>query len=105
MLPSMVAVMAASAAAAERRHVDAFRVAGATSPERAQPIASLGLARDEVLARLTARGIVREVARGAVYLDETALIALRDRKPPRALLVVALLLGLLGALLAGMQLR
>lgn len=74
----------------------------------ARPLAALGLAPDHTLARFTTRGVVREAAGGAYYLDEAALIAHRDRATPsrRALLVIALLL-MAGsvALVAGMRLR
>ena len=108
-LPAVLAASAAAAAArAERRHVDALRVTGATAPERAVQLEQLGLVRDEAFKRLTARGVVREAARGGVYLDEAAVIAHRDRPPasPRVLLaVVGGLLAALGAVLAGMLMR
>lgn len=94
-------IIAAAAAAAERRHLDALRVAGATAPARARPPEELGLARDDAFARLAKRGVLREAGNGAVYLDEAALIAHRDRRPPRAV-VVLLLAGLL--IMAGLLL-
>ena len=105
-LPAILAASAAAAAArAERRHVDALRVAGATAPERAVELERIGLTRDEAFKRLTARGVLREAARGGIYLDEAAVIAHRDRpsgSPRVALAVVICFLAALGALLAGM---
>ena len=108
-LPALLAANAAAAAArADRRHLDALRVAGATAPERAVQLEQLGLVRDAAFKRLTAQGMLREAARGGIYLDEVAVIAYRDRpsgSPRVALAVVAGLLAALGAVLTGMLLR
>lgn len=101
-LPAILAASAsAAAAAAERRHLDALRIAGATAPERARPLEQLDLSRDDAFGRLAARGVVRQ-AGGGVYLDEVAFIAHRDRPAgsPRASLVLTLLLTLLVVVLA-----
>lgn len=108
-LPAILAANAAAAAArAERAHLDAFRVAGATAPERALLPEQLGLARDDAFARLASRAFLKETVGGACYLDEAAVIAHRDRpaRPQRALLVVlVLLLVAAGAVLAGLVQR
>ena len=103
----MTAMAGAAAERAERGHLDAFRLAGATSPERARPLETMGLVRDTAFARLTARGVLRAQGSG-VYLDEAALLA--HRAPPRSRLVVVLMIVLLvaaglAALAAGMRLR
>ena len=123
---AMVAIHGAARAAAERkamaRVLDAFRVRGATAPERARPLAELGLSDgDRVLGQLVRAGVVRGVdARGRVtvlgddlarpvahYLDEPAFVAHRDAKTSAdsrtaVLIVVAFLLLLLGVALVRM---
>ena len=91
-------MLASRAAHAQQRHLDAFRQAGATAPERAQPLAALGVAADSAFERLTAAGLVRDAGGGRFYLDEVAVIARRGNEPRRAfgvalavLLVVVLL--------------
>jgi len=113
MMPSMITIIAAAAAKAERRHVDAFHLAGATSVAAARPLGALGLARDGAFDRLVARGVLRESRDGAYYLDEAALAAyggrpvgtprVRGRPVGAARAVVGVVaLLLLGALVAGM---
>lgn len=111
---AILAAHAAKAAATARtRILDAFRVRGATAPERALPLLELGLAIDDrYLAEFIRSGIIRgvdsrdrpvvgyELTRiGGYYLDEHAFIAERertggepDRRRRKALLVVALVL-------------
>ena len=111
----MIAVQAAHAAAkAKTKVVDAFRIRGATAPERAVSLTELGLASDDrALGALITSGVVRAVdPRGrpvvigyesshiaGYYLDEVAYIAERDRpaRGPgrRAAIVIAILLLLL----------
>ena len=104
-----VAIMAAAAAAQRRQRVlDAFRVAGATAPERAKPLAELGLPLDATLEACIEAGIVRLGKReGELWLDEAAWVARRDARPSRAavrivmaalLAVLAITLGVLLAL-------
>lgn len=112
MTGGVIAVVAAAHARAERRHVDAFHRAGATAARHARPPGALGLARDDAFGRLAERGVLREAAAGAYYLDEAALAAhpgrpvaaTRVRRRPagaaRAVIGAAVLL-LLGALFAG----
>lgn len=120
---AMVAIHAAQAAAAQARArvIDAFRVQGATAPERARPLAELGIAEtDSALKPLLEHGLVRAVdARGRAiiqgstvgrasgfYLDEAAVIAQRDRKRTtgrRAVWLLIAVLGALGLLLLGVQ--
>ena len=105
----MIAInAAASAAKARTRVIDAFRLRGATAPERARPLAELGLASDDrALGAYIASGVIRGVdprGRPAVigyehsriegyYLDEGAYMAERDRgggglRRSRVLLVI-----------------
>ena len=91
---AMIAVHTAHAAAtAKAKVLDAFRIRGATAPERARPIAELGLQDDDrSLAAFIAAGVIRGVdSRGRLtvlgdavnrtvgyYLDEAAYVASRD---------------------------
>jgi hypothetical protein len=109
---AMVAIMAANAAAAaaaaQQRQLDAFRVAGATAPERAQRPETIGLSRDDTFERLMQEGVLRDAGDGRVWLDEAALIARRRVRSPRStriavvigLLVAVLLVGLAVLLMA-----
>ena len=90
----MIAITAAAAAhKAKTQTIDAFRLQGATAPERARPLPDLGLSlTNDALAKLIEAGIIRGVdSRGRLtilgdsidrvegyYLDETAFIADRD---------------------------
>lgn len=122
----MIAVHAAAAAARERNRVlDAFRVQGATAPERARPLAELGLSADDrTIANLVQAGVIRGVdARGRLtvlgddfarprgfFLDENQAIADRDRgsispRRRKVFVVVSIGLGALAALLGLVLLR
>jgi hypothetical protein len=116
---AMVAVMAAAAAAKAREEaLDAFRLTGATSADRALTLAQLGLEENTALrGELLNDGIVRGVdTRGQLlpagkdamraprfYLDEMALIAVRDNGTPTrkagriaVAIVIAILLLFIG---------
>jgi hypothetical protein len=96
---AIVAVMAAAAAQKARQDAeDAFRLAGATSSDRARPLSDLGLADNPAVhGTLRSAGIVRGVgARGQVlsseeaeahatawYLDEAAILAERTAAATR----------------------
>ena len=108
-VPAMLAASAARRRAQDAAVVDAFRLAGATAPERAQPLDRLGLVDGEAVARLAGRGVVRVAERHRYFLDESAVIADRSAShgrtpPPGLILVVGLLvlvaLAALGALRA-----
>ena len=61
---------------ARNRILQAFREAGATSPQNAQPIRDDRLLRGfagVALARLAAAGVIRQTKPGHFYLDEAAL--------------------------------
>ncbi len=120
---ALIAANAASAAAAKSRQnvLDAFRTHGATAPERARPLAELGIADgDKAFGAFVAAGVIRGVdSRGrdtvlgdavsrtvAFYLDEPAYVAQRDRKmggKQRKAELVALVIALaLALVLLGM---
>ncbi len=101
---ALIAILAAQAQA-ERRAFEAFRVAGATSPERARGLEALGIADSVGLRTLIKRGLVREAEAGLFWLDERA-VAERSRPPRglvRMLILVLVVIGL--ALAAGMMMR
>ena len=86
---------------AEQQTLDAFRVADATAPERALPLARITGVDADAHARLRDRGIVREARSGTFYLDERAVIAARgsDGRSEGRKAVIALVLGLGGLVL------
>jgi hypothetical protein len=111
------ATIAAAAAAARTKALDAFRVHDATRPERARTLAEIGLSGDDhAVGELIAAGVLRGVdTRGRLtvlgdsvdrvagyYLDEPAYIAYRDGKGGRTsrkeavLMVCILVLAAIG---------
>ncbi len=104
---AIVAAIAAAHAQRVQEITDAFRVAGATAPDRAQSLAALGVqhtAESEELAR--AGVLVPGRASGTWYLDEAAVVARRQAgtRTPRWVLVVMLVLVVVGAVAAGVLL-
>jgi hypothetical protein len=89
-----IAGILAAQAAAERRALEAFRLAGATSPERAQPLETIGVSDSLAMRMMSNRGLVREAEPGTFWLDERAL-AERGRGSRAALGIVLVLLVLL----------
>ena len=124
---AMIAIHAAAAAVKARADVlDAFRLKGATAPDRARALYDLGLQLDNhALPEFFTSGVLRGVdARGRAvmagemsgagdrfYLDEAAFIAVRDGAGGAAnrhqVLLVAVAVGvmLLGGLLAYLMAR
>ena len=119
---ALIAAHAANAAAAKSRQkvLDAFRMQGATAPERARPLAELGVASDDkAFGKFVAAGVIRGVdSRGrptvigdavnrtvAYYLDEPAFVAQRDRttgsSQRRAVLIMLTVLIASTALMIG----
>ncbi len=100
-----IAAILAVQAAAERRALEAFRVAGATAPERANTLRALDVEESMALRALTNRGVVRETEPGHFWLDERKL-AERSRASRPALLVLAVILlaVMLVAIAVGMKL-
>jgi hypothetical protein len=91
------AAVAAIAAAHIRRirdTLDAFRVAGATTPGNATRPETLGLSDlGREVGELTDAGALRPGAQpGTLYLDEKGYIAWRDRRNMRARVSVAIVL-------------
>jgi hypothetical protein len=106
---ALVAIMAAAHAQRVQAVMDAFRLAGATAPERARSLAALGLTHTAEAAELANAGVlVRGPGRDSWYLSEAAVVARRKagRHSHRtALLVLILLLVATGAVAVGMLLR
>jgi hypothetical protein len=101
------AVVAAAAAAKRKAReciLDGFRLAGATAPERARSLAELGLTQGNEMEELMRAGVICAGTQGSTwFLNEAAVIALRDSRPRTILrvllaVVVALLAILVGAL-------
>jgi hypothetical protein len=106
-------VVAAAAAARRRRLnqvLDAFRLAGATAPDRARPLDEVLVGLDAEVRELARKGVLVTGRRGdAWYLDEAACIAWRDARPNRrarvalviVLVVVAVVLLAVIAIVGG----
>ena len=90
------AVIAAAAAAKRQRTnaiLDAFRLAGATAPERSASTEGLGLSGSRELDDLVSNGVIVAGSRPDTWhLNEAAYVAHRDARPARALRVLALVL-------------
>lgn len=79
----------------ERRLVEAFTAAAATSPERAQAVETLGIDSDTLaLRRLRHRAVIRESSPGRFYLDVPTWEALR-RGRQRVAIVLLVIIALL----------
>ena len=105
---ALVAIMAAAHAQRVQAVTDAFRLAGATAPERARSLQALGVEHAAEAAELANAGVlVRGSGRDTWYLSEAAVVARRNaglRVSSRALVLIVLLLAALAALGAGMLL-
>ena len=86
---------------AERRLLERLRAAGATSPERAQPLPDLRMLQGRRLERLLDAGAVVEAAPGRFWVNEYAYSELRDEGK----LAVWLMLGAGSALAVWLALR
>src|SRR4051794_41944031 len=64
------AVIAAAMRRREQEVIDDFRVAGATSPDKAQSYTAIGLGESLAVRRLRNRAVIREASPGGFYLDE-----------------------------------
>jgi hypothetical protein len=97
---SIIPIIVAAHAAKVRRLLEAFRVAGATAPERARTLDALGVVPDGTLADFKEAGIIRPgPGAGTWYLDEGAHAA-RTASHTRGTKVV--LLVLLAILIVGL---
>jgi hypothetical protein len=109
------AVVAAAAAAHAKRIqnvVDAFRLADATSPDRARALTELSIVPDAALAELTGNAVLLPGRRaGTWYLSEAAYIARREARARAAnrsaviVAVVAAVVVLGGAVIVAMVSR
>jgi hypothetical protein len=92
------AVVAAAAAAHAKRKqdiLDAFRLAGATAPERARPLAELGLAPNGEVEEFIKEGILVSAPRaGAWYLSEAAYVTRRDARGPRVARIIVMVFAI-----------
>ena len=99
------AAVAAIAAAKQRRLqevVDAFRVGDATSPDRARPLESLGVAHLEDADELMVDGVLLPGPQpGTYFLSEAGYIVRRDRRMTlKSGVVIALAIMMLFGILA-----
>ena len=106
---ALVAILAAAHAQRVQAVTDAFRLAGATAPERARTLDALGVAHAAEAAELARLGIlVPGPGRDSWYLSEAAVVARRAagaRIGSRALVLIILLLVVVGAVAVGVLLR
>lgn len=105
---ALVAILAAARARRLQAVTDAFRVAGATAPERARTLAALGVAQAAEAAELARGGVlVPGPERDSWYLSEAAIVArraARARIGSRVLVPILLLLVVVGAVAVGVLL-
>ena len=84
----------------EQEVIDDFRAAGATSRDRAQSYAAIGLGDSLAIKRLRNRAVIREGSPGTYYLDEEVWAAVIRTRRRLVLTVLSLIsLALLGVLL------
>jgi hypothetical protein len=106
---ALVAILVAAHAQRVQAVTDAFRLAGATAPERARSLAALGVTHTAEAAELANAGVlVRGPGRDSWYLSEAAVVARRKAGPRMsrtALGVIILLLVATGAVAVGILLR
>lgn len=100
-----IAVIAAAHAQRVQEVTDAFRLAGATAPDRAQSLEALGVQHVAEAEQLAQSGVLVSGPRGGTwYLSEAALVAQREAaaQTPRWLLVVIVVLVAIGAVAIGL---
>jgi hypothetical protein len=85
-------------AAAERRLVRRLHELGATSPDRAQPLANLSGLERRRLGRLVRGGAVREPEPGKYFMDAAGLEAYRNARRIRSALFLAALVVVLAVI-------
>jgi hypothetical protein len=90
----MTAPVAAIILHKEKIAVEAFRRAGAVSPDRAISLAEVGASEGIAFRKLRARAVLRETTPGRYYLDEPAWAAMRRLRHRMAIAAIAILLGL-----------
>jgi hypothetical protein len=99
---AVVAIAAAARARRIQEIVDAFRLAGATTPDRATSCAAVGVDTSQSeLKELVRDGVLTQIGgSNRLYLDESAYIVRRDDRRDRAkllmLMVVLIVTGMIG---------
>jgi hypothetical protein len=93
---AMIGVIAAASARADADLLERFRIAGATAPERAQPLDRLGVSDSPGVTRYLTDGVICRSPSAAdrYYLDEVALAAYRRRKRPAMVVAGLVVMGL-----------
>lgn len=100
---AVVAIIAAARAKRIEDILDAYRVAGATSADRAVEPASLGLTEHESeVADFLDDGVLVATRGGAMYLDEERYIAYRKRSSSRSAKVVLAVLVIAAVVVAAL---
>ena len=100
----MGAAVAAMVARRERDVVKRFSELNAVSPDRAVDLDLAGIDADDMgLRRLRSRAVIREPSPGLFYLDLESWEALRRARHRMALVMIALVLGMLLYVLAVRQ--
>jgi hypothetical protein len=94
------AVIAAAMRRREQEVIDDFLAAGATSPDKAQSYAAIGIGESLALRRLRNRAVIREAGLGLFYLDEEVWAAVRRTR----LRIATVFISLLALLLIGIAL-
>jgi len=90
----------------EKRLVEAFNVAAATSPERARTVESLGVESETMsLRRLRDHAVIREGAPGRYYLDIPSWEALQRMRRRMAIILIIVLIAALAAVVIGFKVR
>ena len=90
----------------ERRLVEAFSAAAATSPERARTVESLGIESDaSSLKRLQKNAVIREGAPGRYYLDTASWEALRRMRRRMMIVLIMIVIAALAAVVIGFRVR
>ena len=106
---ALVAILAAAHAQRVQAVTDAFRIAGATAPERARTLEALNVTHAAEAAELARVGVlVPGPERDSWYLSEAAVVARREagaRIGSRALVLILLLLAVVGAVAIGVLLE
>lgn len=108
MAAAVAALAAQQHALAVQEVTDAFRVSGATAPERARTLAELRVAHTSTAESLVKAGLLRPgAAPDTWYLDEAAVVAQRQARARRGrsrpvAIAIGALAGLLVALLLTM---
>jgi len=87
----MGAAVAAILLAQERRLVDAFARAGATSPTTARLLHTMGISDERAVRRLHRHAVLRETAPGVYYLDVEVWEAVR-RTRRRMVLILGIVI-------------